>query len=1317
MKTPSFFAAATFAAALFASPAGAVNLAPGATYSQDFNSLGSSASASLPSGWSATASTTVRAVTSTEFAAAGTTTARAGTGTGTNAGIYNWGDAADEDDRGVGFLASGSAAKTGNLYLSLTATGYIPDFTVSYDVKCYRNNSNGYRFQLYYSTDAGANWTSAGNDFLTAPATASSGGVVNPAGVTSVSLKSLDVALASGETIILCWSYSVPSGSTTSNAQGLGIDNVEIAASQSSGPSPLAAPSFEPVQDGDATAGGFTLRWMAVENAAGYEIVVTNVADQMEAGFQVSYSGPNLPDDPIVAATISGLDADTVYAVAVRALATTDPSSPSTDYVDSDWSSPVEIATTLAGGLRRATLFDETFDSITMTTATAWSGSGAIANTDEPDWTFVSNAIRAPMGMRLGTAKGTGLATTREIAVSNNLASTSVVLSFLAASYTGEETAGLVTLIDGATGTETAIIALDPDPMTNGAKEPLAGGTFYNETITVPARFALRFESLASASDHRLLLDSIKVTQVYDPNYAVLLAPSDVAGSAVGTHGFTVSWTGVEHAEGYEVLLDGAVAGSCAAAATSLALTGLADGTTYSVQVRALGDGLHYGDSPLSTAISVTTDEDAQSVVFAVAGAPAGDVYAGDAVSFTVAATYEATGAAAPVTFSGITGATFSNGAFSWTPAEADVGPHTATFASGAYSTNISITVMSAFATVALAETENFSQIKSTSWTSTSGYTNEIVGDIGAWTGHDLIKTKSAVLFGRGDSSGTVVSPAIELRVRTPGSFSVSFDTGAISNKSASVQAQILDAGTGTVLYTTNFPSIARLPLDATAVADAGARFTVAPDASVALPAAVKLSLTTYTSEGVDWLRAYLDTVVFSQTVSAKMRDLAAPTGLALDGAAGETGFSFAWTAVAGATNYAVRVLDAAGAVVFSAPFCAAAQAAVSGLADDAAYTAQVRATGDAALWFDSPWSEALAVRTKHAALHPTLSFGRWANGPDDGLLHAGMANAAAVSATLDDGTTPVAVAYAGCTPAPVVAPTFKGGVLSWRPADDDTNKVFALSFEMTPAEGVAYVTNVECTVRTAPPLEPPAITVASVGVKKVSASWDPEPQFRATGYLVRLWRGSADYTRPGVCYEDFFDYALPAGWFGIGTPGTKWYTSKQNADARVQFSETGDALVSELHSAPVTSLSFQVKLNGSAGSTWTLYASTGGTNETAWVEIGGAGVSTETRSFFFQKESNYRRFKWVFTKNGGNMGLGNIAAEHEGAGAAFVAGYGSAAAAADWGASKTLACETLRAGTEYFLEVTVTDGSSTASSVVRFSTLPAPKGLVIVFK
>jgi hypothetical protein len=1083
---------------------------------------------------------------------------------------------------------------------------------------------------------------------------------------------------------------------------------------------PLSAPTIEPVRPEDATANGFVLRWIAVENAVGYEIVVTNVAEQMEAGFQVSYSGPFLPDDPIVAATVTGLDADTLYSAAVRALATTDPSFPSTSHSDSDWSYPVTIATSLEDGLQRAVLLNEGFSGA----ANAWGNTTAKpgdAETDCDSWSFSANAANGRSAIKVGLAGSVGWALSPEMTLSNEVAWATVSLSFTAAAYLSKTTEFSVSVVDLSTGDTNAIPALTglaPTALESTGVPDLSDGTDYAETVTVPTHFKLLFETLSTGTDKRLLLDSIKVTQVYDPNYTVLAAPTGVADSNVGPTGFTVSWNTVAHAEGYEVWLDGAFKASCAAADTSMQLTGLTDGTTYSVQVKALGDNLHYGDSPLSTAISVTTPADAQKVDFTVTGAPTAPVFAGDTVSFTVTAEYESTHEAAPVSLSGIAGATFAAGAFSWTPTEGDVGSHTATFTSGEYSTNVAITVVSAMETRTLA-TENFSKITSTSWSAT-GYANEMDGDIGTWMGLDLVKTKSAVIVGRANSSGTIVSPAIDLPVRTPGSLSVSFDTGSLPDKQASFEAQILDAADGTVLYTTNFPAVAALPSTATAVADAGVRVTVAPGANIALPAAIQLSLTTSEGTGDNSYRVYIDTVVFAQTLSAKLRDLAAPTGLAVVGEPGENGFTVGWTAVSDATNYAVRVTDAAGAVVFSAPFCAAAPVAVSGLADDEAYAVQVRATGDEAVWTPSPWSDALAVRTARSSAHPTLSFGGWANAVGDGGLYAGVANTAAVSAVRDNGTNAV-VTLESVSPAPTAGPTLEDGVLSWTPVDADTNKTFTISFLM---DGT-YATNLSFKVKDLAPLAPPTVTADPVEWDAFGLSWNT--QYRAAGYAVRVWTDCPNPNATATRVEEAF-----AGWPKVKPAGWSYHNMSsgyKDAAAPVSFDATGDAMETYDLGGAISSVSFHAAGHSIAGSTsaLTVVGIEADGTETVLATLTAADIGQTAAGIdrTYSVPAGVRKIAWRYTKDTGGVGVGSIVIEGSGFSTPrWLPGWGPAAK--DVGLVPCCTVKKPRPGrflgvdpsdpkkdlTEprvNYAEVTVRDAAGTSLSAVVAVDVPAP--------
>ncbi len=224
----------------------------GATVTQDF-SIETSATAALPAGWKADKNSTVRQVGS--YSDAVTATERSdGNNMATNAsnGIYNFGagPGASATDRAVGGLSSSSASKSVNLYVQLYNNGSsgITDFTISYNVEKYRNgsNSNGFSIQIYYSTN-GSSWTTAGSDFLTSfSADANNNGYATAPGATvSVSNKTLSQALAASSSLYLAWNYSVTSGSTTSNAQALGVDDITVIANTGGTPT-AATPTFIP---------------------------------------------------------------------------------------------------------------------------------------------------------------------------------------------------------------------------------------------------------------------------------------------------------------------------------------------------------------------------------------------------------------------------------------------------------------------------------------------------------------------------------------------------------------------------------------------------------------------------------------------------------------------------------------------------------------------------------------------------------------------------------------------------------------------------------------------------------------------------------------------------------------------------------------------------------------------------------------------------------------------------------------------------------------------------------------------------------------
>jgi uncharacterized delta-60 repeat protein/uncharacterized repeat protein (TIGR01451 family) len=235
-------ALAAFVLLQFVTPVLAVNLSSFTTpVTQDFDNMSPNfATATLAVDYRADKHQGVRVVGS--YASAGNATEKTGgPGLATNAdgGIYNFGSGSTltGNDRAVGFLSSGSV-NGGNLYVKLTNTTgrALTGLRLSYDVEKYRTGSNpaGFRFQLFYSTTgASGSWVSAGSNFLTSfPTDGATLAGCNPAPCSTTPVTNqtlaLPAALPNNSDLYLAWNYAVTSGSTTSNAQALGIDNVSI---------------------------------------------------------------------------------------------------------------------------------------------------------------------------------------------------------------------------------------------------------------------------------------------------------------------------------------------------------------------------------------------------------------------------------------------------------------------------------------------------------------------------------------------------------------------------------------------------------------------------------------------------------------------------------------------------------------------------------------------------------------------------------------------------------------------------------------------------------------------------------------------------------------------------------------------------------------------------------------------------------------------------------------------------------------------------------------------------------------------------------
>ena len=238
-------AGATLTASVASAQPVAVSLS-GSTYLQNFDAMSTSPSAAVPQGWGIFRSGT-SAVTPA-FASGSTSTvvtqnAGSAGATPTTGGAYLWvtGSLASGTDKAIGFLSSSSyPGPSGNSTSSSLAIlfgftnntgGTITDLNLSWNFEKYRNGTRAWDWTFFTSTD-GSTWSSATLGDQTYAADANSTGMSNPPATSSksVSLSSLNIPDASS--YYLRWSYAGVGG--FSNAQGLGLDDFNMAATYSS---------------------------------------------------------------------------------------------------------------------------------------------------------------------------------------------------------------------------------------------------------------------------------------------------------------------------------------------------------------------------------------------------------------------------------------------------------------------------------------------------------------------------------------------------------------------------------------------------------------------------------------------------------------------------------------------------------------------------------------------------------------------------------------------------------------------------------------------------------------------------------------------------------------------------------------------------------------------------------------------------------------------------------------------------------------------------------------------------------------------------
>ncbi len=201
----------------------------GIAATENFSSMGSAASATIPSGFHLNTagewqggSGTISTITTQAYGSSGSGAVTTASGGG--AVNFAEGVTASSTDRALGYLTSGSYSNGRSIILRVkNKTGAtITDLKVNFDYEKYRENTSSLTFNFYRGSN-GSTWTAeTSGDNTWAGGTAA---VINPPTTTSKSVTLTGLSIADGADYYFKWTYN---GAAATNSQAVAIDNVSL---------------------------------------------------------------------------------------------------------------------------------------------------------------------------------------------------------------------------------------------------------------------------------------------------------------------------------------------------------------------------------------------------------------------------------------------------------------------------------------------------------------------------------------------------------------------------------------------------------------------------------------------------------------------------------------------------------------------------------------------------------------------------------------------------------------------------------------------------------------------------------------------------------------------------------------------------------------------------------------------------------------------------------------------------------------------------------------------------------------------------------
>lgn len=321
-------------------------------------------------------------------------------------------------------------------------------------------------------------------------------------------------------------------------------------------------------------------------------------------------------------------------------------------------------------------------------------------------------------------------------------------------------------------------------------------------------------------------------------------------------------------------------------------------------------------------------------------------------------------------------------------------------------------------------------------------------------------------------------------------------------------------------------------------------------------------------------------------------------------------------------------------------------------------------------------------------------------------------------------GETPTTVSYVSGLPVGA-SYTFVDGDFAWTAALGQA-AAYPLVFSAVGGDSQTYPYTVNITVDALPLTSPTDLSASNITEYTFDAWWNSVAA-ATEGYVVDAWYGSSSPDTLNSDLETFFETTdnnpvQPLGW--SFTEISAEYMDKGLTE--ISLNDNGDTIVTKFYRQFVTNLSFRIQGRSTTTASDSALTVFGSANGADWTQVArysslSDGDGDDENNIFttaggdllkniaLPLSSGYRTFKFVYTKAAGNVGIGNIAAMYDGAGAKFLSGWQGAATLAT-----ASSIDGAKPGTVHYVRVGAKNATETKYTTISVKTLDAPKATVI---